>query len=173
MTYTQTIEISNQVTTNKGRDQQITFLAKSAENQLLNSEVHHSPETGRSKNCPVKQKSSTKRENLVYSSNKNENSFLNTQFRNVYVINSSNNSGEYIKWQQLINLHLTAFTAGSLPAEVEKQMAIADISDSDVDEATMELIKTAFIVTPPSFVNDKKSIPTDTYGITSAEYVQF
>ena len=173
MTFTQTIEISNQVTTIQGRDQQITFLAKSAENQLLNSEVHHSPETGRSKNCPVKQKSSTKRENLVYSSNKNENSFLNTQFRNVYVINSSNNSGEYIKWQQLINLHLTAFTAGSLPAEVEKQMAIADISDSVVDEATMTLIKTAFIVTPPSFVNDKKSIHTDTYGITSAEYVKF
>ena len=138
---------------------------------------HHSSETGRSENFPNKHQSSTTRGNVCYGvQRKNENSNIHSveEFSNVYVVNSSNQPSDYLKWQKLIDLSMNPFTAGKLSDEVQKQPIVNDlITESDVDEVTMMKIKLAFINTPPCLVNDTKNSATDSYGITSKQYVKF
>ena len=158
-------EISNQIEVNKTQDQ-------NSADKAINS---HSLETGRSKNFPDKQQSTTQGNVCFGVQRKNDISIhSDKEYMNVYVINSSNKPAEYLKWTKVVDLCLNDFTTGKLPDQVAKADCIVSlITESDVEDSTLKKIQSAFIDTPPCFVNENKKTTTDAYGISSKEYVTF
>ena len=102
----------------------------------------------------------------------------NPKIKRILVINSSNSITEYAKWQSVIDCLFDSAvntTAKTIAAALESKPILSEwASGSDVDEATMTKIQSAFIHNPPSFVNGSKvNLVTDSYGITSEKYINF
>ena len=102
----------------------------------------------------------------------------NPKIKRILVINSSNSITEYAKWQSAIDCLFDSAvntTAKTIAAALENKPILSEwASGSDVDEATMTKIQSAFIHNPPSFVNGSKvNLVTDSYGITSEKYINF
>ena len=87
--YTYIEETSNQIEVNNDQDQ-------NSADKAINS---HSLETGRSKNFPDKQQSTTKKGNMVYGVHRKNDIDIHSdeEYMNVYVINSSNKPAEYLR----------------------------------------------------------------------------
>ena len=148
--------------------------SKSVDAEMIAFNTHSQERTNnpsaKPKNFPDQKPSGTVRGNVCYGV-REENGIAN-----IYVVNSSTDPTEYLKFCNLAELLVNGTESANMQSEVEKSPIFGEfIDDYELDQDKLAKVKQVFVGKPPSFVNNHllKEPLSDVYGITSDDYLAF